>query len=382
MGEAVLCGLPKGLGSGMAGVSQGFTEVPSCGAGTQREGLPSGIRRQESRAPFGYASETSCEENENSLRFGESYFGYRGQGSNGNLRDDGLAVQLSLALHGMEQPVNTSDRAKQGIYLPEHPSGVLWDECGAGELGGRGAKNDARRLVKDGDVGDEPKIAEIFGAIIEASVERRRFAGVRADLETLGYACGGGDLCAAGVGAPHARQRIYWVANASSSEWGPLSEGRHVNNGSNQRREKTPGGYTIYCASDRIETMANANGSREHERTSSWQQSVCDGVCSSSEGMGDPACAGLEGERSEYRPSGERHSGLVGFAMQTGVPQWNGPTVAVECSDGSRRVSAQPNSFPLAHGVSGRMGRLRGYGNAIVPQVAAQFIGAMMDCLP
>ena len=31
---------------------------------------------------------------------------------------------------------------------------------------------------------------------------------------------------------------------------------------------------------------------------------------------------------------------------------------------------------PLAHGVSARMGRLRGYGNAIVPQVAAAFIRA------
>jgi DNA (cytosine-5)-methyltransferase 1 len=30
----------------------------------------------------------------------------------------------------------------------------------------------------------------------------------------------------------------------------------------------------------------------------------------------------------------------------------------------------------LAHGVSGRVGRLRAYGNAIVPQVAAAFIMA------
>ena len=42
------------------------------------------------------------------------------------------------------------------------------------------------------------------------------FAGVRADMEECGYACGGADLCAAGVGAPHRRQRIYWVANANS----------------------------------------------------------------------------------------------------------------------------------------------------------------------
>jgi DNA (cytosine-5)-methyltransferase 1 len=28
------------------------------------------------------------------------------------------------------------------------------------------------------------------------------------------------------------------------------------------------------------------------------------------------------------------------------------------------------------------VGRLRAYGNAIVPQVAAEFIRAVMDCLP
>jgi DNA (cytosine-5)-methyltransferase 1 len=33
----------------------------------------------------------------------------------------------------------------------------------------------------------------------------------------------------------------------------------------------------------------------------------------------------------------------------------------------------------LAHGLSARVGRLRGYGNAIVPQVAATFVEAFID---
>jgi DNA (cytosine-5)-methyltransferase 1 len=33
----------------------------------------------------------------------------------------------------------------------------------------------------------------------------------------------------------------------------------------------------------------------------------------------------------------------------------------------------------LAHGVSGRVGRLRAYGNAIVPQVAQTFIEAYLE---
>jgi DNA (cytosine-5)-methyltransferase 1 len=44
-------------------------------------------------------------------------------------------------------------------------------------------------------------------------------------------------------------------------------------------------------------------------------------------------------------------------------------------SDGKARP-VEPGSFPLAYGTSARVGRLRAYGNAIVPQVAAVFVMA------
>ena len=48
------------------------------------------------------------------------------------------------------------------------------------------------------------------------------------------------------------------------------------------------------------------------------------------------------------------------------------------CRDGKWRP-VEPGTFPLAHGVPVRLGRLRGYGNAIVPQVAAEVIRAYME---
>lgn len=61
-------------------------------------------------------------------------------------------------------------------------------------------------------------------------------------------------------------------------------------------------------------------------------------------------------------------------------PTWADGLV-IECGDGkARRIPSEPAFFPLVDGPSpGRVGILRGAGNAIVPQVAAEFIGAYMD---
>jgi DNA (cytosine-5)-methyltransferase 1 len=65
---------------------------------------------------------------------------------------------------------------------------------------------------------------------------------------------------------------------------------------------------------------------------------------------------------------------------QTGLPgfSWR-QSDTIACADGNTR-RIESGSFPLAHGISGRMGLLRGYGNAIVPLLAAEFVSAWMDC--
>ena len=82
----------------------------------------------------------------------------------------------------------------------------------------------------------ECRPATVFGEQVASKDGREWLAGVRLDLEDLGYAVGAADLCAASagekaegwhyigdsddgawvpivIGAPHIRQRLYWVAD-------------------------------------------------------------------------------------------------------------------------------------------------------------------------
>jgi DNA (cytosine-5)-methyltransferase 1 len=74
-----------------------------------------------------------------------------------------------------------------------------------------------------------------------------------------------------------------------------------------------------------------------------------------------------EGQRAEQGPPGRRPT--------TGLPAWT--SAAVVGADGKRR-RAEPGVFALGHGIPNRVEQLRGYGNAIVPAVAALFVACHM----
>jgi DNA (cytosine-5)-methyltransferase 1 len=89
------------------------------------------------------------------------------------------------------------------------------------------------------------------------------------------------------------------------------------------------------------------------------------------------ASASGSSPRERQELSGTQQFDQGRAAEQPGRSSWS-DLVWLPCSDGKARP-AEPGIFPLAHGVPARMGRLRAYGNAIVPQVAAQFIAAALD---
>lgn len=168
----------------------------------------------------------------------------------------------------------------------------------------------------------------VFGEQVEAAINHGWLDLVQADLEGKGYAFGAVGIPAAGVGAPHIRQRLWFVADryASRRRTGRPSE---TGNGRDTAREQLAG----LCAADEL---------------------------------ADPMRAGRPERRTIPRSGPVTGSGFWSYA------DW------LPCRDGKAR-SVEPGTFPLAHGVPARVGRLRGYGNAIVPQVAAEVIKAYLQ---
>jgi hypothetical protein len=60
---------------------------------------------------------------------------------------------------------------------------------------------------------DQCRPPVVFGEQVAAAVKHGWLDLVHADLEGIGYACGDSDLPAAGVGAPHIRQRLWFVGH-------------------------------------------------------------------------------------------------------------------------------------------------------------------------
>lgn len=150
---------------------------------------------------------------------------------------------------------------------------------------------------------EECRPPTIFGEQVASRAGREWLSRIQADLETLGYATGAADLCAAGIGAPHIRQRLFWVADSIE-----------------QRLERHTG---------------NGNCSIQP----GWER------------------------KEEDRP--------IAKSCWSSFEEVQFP------DDKRRRI--EPGTAALANGISERLVRLRGYGNAIVPQLAATFINSFLE---
>lgn len=248
------------------------------------------------------------------------------------------------------------------------------------------AQEDARHLWPVFfDLISKCKPPAIFGEQVEAAIRTGWLDDLQDDLEAEGYATGKIILPACGFGAPHIRQRIWFVAERladSDSE-------RHVGINTLLFRQE-PG----RLAQDRAEVaggseasrLANTNGEQNNAtdprglHAESFSEGR-DGGLADTESIGKCADeSGRDSGKGQQLVGSESrgNSFYDGTVSTTNAPDsfWSAPDW-LYCRDGKWRP-VESGTFPLAHGVSGRVGLLRGYGNAIVPEVAAEVIKAYM----
>jgi DNA (cytosine-5)-methyltransferase 1 len=250
----------------------------------------------------------------------------------------GWAYALRLAGWPDDQPVWTAS-------LPCQPF------SSAGKQ--RGTSDDRHLWPIVRELVAECRPSVIFGEQSASPAGRAWLATVRDDLEALGYAVGAADLCAAGVGAPHIRQRLYWgaVRVADSGCIRLHGEGRGAPHGASEgvRRE---------AREQRLRLDAGAADS------------------SDGSGLGYPPGGRLPGKPPRHVAWGAPEP--MG-AFGSGVDPWASLGLVL-CADGRARPLA-PVARRLDHGVPHRVGLLRGYGNAIVPQLGAAFVRAFVASL-
>jgi DNA (cytosine-5)-methyltransferase 1 len=192
----------------------------------------------------------------------------------------------------------------------------------------------------------------VFGEQVAASIGHGWLDLVSLDMEGEGYAFGAAVLPACGVGAPHIRQRLLWMADANSD-----------------RAVGYPG---------------EEAGARKPCRAESGGRGT---ICRMADGLREPSQRGagsVSGAEAQVGSSrlahGNRADGYSDGRQARHPNPTNGFWGDVDwlfCRDGKWRP-IEPGTFPLADGVPARVVRLRGYGNSIVPQAAAEVISAYM----
>jgi len=194
----------------------------------------------------------------------------------------------------------------------------------------------------------KPDDVPVFGEQVASKAGLIWLDLVQTDMEGAGHAFGAVDLCAAGIGAPHIRQRLFFVAETlgDTSGEGPPEQRRERDESEGFTAPSVPGG------------MADS----KCERYPELQQKGAGYVPGRS--MQERTRDGLEPSHTDNNPGPT--NGLWRDA------DW------LLFRDGKWRP-VEPGTFPLVDGAAARVGRLRGYGNAINAEVAAAFIEAYLS---
>ena len=204
---------------------------------------------------------------------------------------------------------------------------------------------------------------------------------VHADLEALGYSFGAIPFPAAGVGAPNIRDRLYWVAHSHDAR---LEGRRSVRERAHQR---ATGAHRM------AGRLANANGGAGGQGGADLRGRADGGDAQPWAGSGcSELLGGLADANSTKRSArdvlagstsqgGEGRMDVVLDGSNHGAGAVNGFWTGADwlgCRDNKWRP-VEPGTFPLAHGATARVGRLRAYGNALNAQAAKVWVESLME---
>lgn len=312
-----------------------------------------GLEIEKQGKGFSKCGVESCER----ARDGVGYNGGMGTRDNrqGDMRSNWDSIRFGNT-ESLERAITGQDSQQYRVSEIEHENCYLCSEC------------DDEYMGRAEDIGNinwnnesaETEISKSIGQIsreFEESNQSSWIDDLQSAMEEEGYTFGASVLGAHSAGAPHIRQRLYWVANSHGV--------RRISRREGSKQE------TMECA-------GVGNDAGENLEQSS-------GVC----GLSD-----LSSQRHERRQDSAGEKRRIGLESACG--EWS-DSEWLYCRDGKYRPT-KPGIKPLVDGIprgmvrsgascesidanntqEARAMRLKGYGNAIVPAVAASFIRAFM----
>lgn len=207
---------------------------------------------------------------------------------------------------------------------------------------------------------------------------------VQLDLEALGYSFGCLAFPAAGVGAPHLRDRAYWVGHTSSKGLERYTMHDSIAGGQGTARPVATasvfGGLADALSNDCGREAEPANHDRTQADRPADRTSGCGGASS---GAADTDTDGRE-QGDGVRPICQEHDAEHGGSSSIERPgpvngHWRNADWLL-CRDGKWRP-VEHGTFPLAPSAPGRVGRLRAYGNGLNAKAAKTFIEIVMEAI-
>jgi DNA (cytosine-5)-methyltransferase 1 len=203
----------------------------------------------------------------------------------------------------------------------------------------------------------------VFGEQVASAIGHGWLDGISADLESEDYACGAAVLGAHSVGAPHIRQRLFWVADAGGERLGGIDQ---PDGQATEGRVETH----IRCATDGMAdaaSIARAQHVGEPGEGLRREAGPCNGAerGGDSSGMAESESEQPHGPGDARRGWGEftdrggmgdtpgRGRGIIGDEAQPGS-SGHLDCAGIDCglgiSNGTGRGAWEPSTAPAGHG--------------------------------